>query len=152
MRVLQSISLFLLVAISASASDDCIYSVSLNKESYLPGEDIKVSLQQCEPDLQDFVAIYDADVDLKDINGDVKYRMWLRACGSPRCSQPKEAAVFAFGQMNNKHTWPLPIGTYKAYLVKKDEKHGFASCFESHAFKVERKDPKLVKKIEINIG
>jgi hypothetical protein len=156
MRVLQSISLFLLAAISSSASEDCIYSVSLNKESYLPGEDIKVSLQQCEPDLQDFVAIYDADVDLKDIDGDikgdVKYRMWMRACGSPRCSQPKESAVFAFGQKNNKHTWPLPIGTYKAYLVKKDEKNGFASYFPSRTFKVERKDPKLVKKISINLG
>lgn len=156
MRVLQSISLFLLALLAASStsatSDDCVYSIELNKESYRPGEDIQIALQQCEPDLQDFVAIYDANVDPKDISGDVKYRMWMRACGSPNCSQPKETAEFAFGRGNNKHTWPLPLGTYKAILVKKDEKHGFASYFESHTFKVEEKDQKLMKKIQINLG
>jgi hypothetical protein len=123
--------------ISAAASEECSASIDLNKSSYGHGEDIAVTLKQCHTDKEDFVAIYDASVDLNDINGAVNYRLWMRACGSQYCSVETTESGFSFGEVNNKHTWPLPIGKYRAHLVKKDVSHQFSSSASSPIFTVE---------------
>eukprot|EP00980_Cylindrotheca_fusiformis_P003987 scaffold874_cov126-Cylindrotheca_fusiformis.AAC.20 len=150
MKLLTSISLLLVAAIPGAASEDCLYSIELNKESYRPYEEIEVSLQQCEPDPEDFVTIYDAAVG--PVDGNIKHMMWMRACGSRTCSDLKDSAKFAFGPENNEHTWPLPVGEYRVALVKKDKKKGFAVQAESHSFKVEETDSKMMQQNTIRLG
>jgi hypothetical protein len=141
MRAYHTLVKFVLLAsvadIAAAASEECSVSIDLNKSSYGPGEDIAVTLNQCHTDKEDFLAIYDASVDLNDINGAVNYRMWMRTCGSQYCNVATTDSRFSFGEVNNKHTWPLPIGKYRAHLVKRDANLQFSSFASSPVFTVD---------------
>lgn len=128
------IASLLLLLSSVTSAEECIYSLDLNKSSYLQGEDISVRLTQCNPADDDFVAIYDADA--QDVDGDAKYHLWMRTCGTQYCTNLVEKAMLLFGKKNNRHTWPLPNGTYKAHLVKRDAKDVFKSFRISEIFTV----------------
>jgi len=148
--LLQIILTLLLVEIAtATGSNNCRFALEVDKESYLPAEEIEVTMTQCDPDLDDFVAIYDADVDPNETRGHVTYVMWMRTCGSSYCSEPADSSTFLFGQGHNKHSWPLPMGRYKVHLLKKTGKREFETYATSQAFMVEDRAPKQVKKIEI---
>lgn len=138
MRTHHAIFTFLSLASAAAVNpEECSFSIDLNKSSYGPGEDIAVDLKQCRASREDYVAIYDASVDLDDIDGSVNYRMWMKACGSQSCNVASTNSQFSFGEVNNKHTWPLPVGKYRAHLIKKDEDYKFLSFASSPMFTVD---------------
>mmetsp|Transcript_98 Transcript_98/g.163 ORF Transcript_98/g.163 Transcript_98/m.163 type:complete len:157 (+) Transcript_98:60-530(+) len=148
--LLQSTFALLLISVAkASESNNCRFALEVDKESYLPAEEIQVTMTQCNPDLEDFVAIYDADVDPNETRGHVTYLMWMRTCGSSYCSEPADSSTFLFGKGHNKHSWPLPMGRYKVHLLKKKGKREFETYASSQSFMVEDREPKQVKKIEV---
>ncbi|CAJ1961285.1 unnamed protein product [Cylindrotheca closterium] len=150
--LLQIISTVLLISLASAteSNNNCRFALEVNKDSYLPAEEIEVTMTQCDPDLDDFVAIYDADVDPNETRGHVTYVMWMRTCGSSYCSEPADSSTFLFGKGHNKHSWPLPMGRYKVHLLKKTGKREFETYATSQSFMVEDRAPKQVKKIEVD--
>ena len=147
---LQSVATILLISVaSASEPENCRFVLEVDKESYLPAEEIQVTMTQCNPHEEDFVAIYDADVDPNETKGHVTYQMWMRTCGSSFCSEPAWSSTFMFGKGHNKHSWPLPKGDYKVHLLKKTGKNEFETYASSKLFRVEDRAPKMVKKLEV---
>ena len=151
--LLQSIFTLLLIPAAVVAEPEpnsCRFTLEVDKESYLPAEEIQVTMSQCDPDMEDFVAIYDADVDPNETRtGHVTYQMWMRTCGSSYCSEPAMSSTFTFGKGHNKHSWPLPKGNYKVYWLKKKGKREFETYAASKMFTVEDREPKKIKKIEV---
>jgi hypothetical protein len=131
-------------------TNKCKNLLQVDSSTYEIGQDIRVHAEHCEdvdsddksPSHGDFVAIYEADTDLEDIKGDANYRLWMWTCGSQSCHQVAKGSTvvdsLTFGPESNKHTWPLPPGSYQAHLVKHiANENRFASVTQSSVFTVE---------------
>jgi hypothetical protein len=63
--------------------------------------------------------------------------LWLFACGTQFCHALVNSNVFAFGNEQNAHTWPLQRGIHQTHLVKRKEDCSFGSAAVSSVFTVE---------------
>lgn len=133
---------------------DCQPSISVNQESFQVGEVIPIHLEQCadgSASSEDFVAIYDANTDPKDIKGDANYRLWMWACGNQFCHEATLSKSLSFGPENNRHTWPLPPGEYQAHLITRDESTGrFSSSAATSEFLVSEELSSAERKLQID--
>ena len=151
MRV--SFPFILAILWGTAESKPCQFQLEVEKALYTEGEDIRLSLENCNANDQDFVAIYDIATPLMDIKGDANYREWMWTCGNQRCRQAVDSNVVEFGTKNNVHTWPLRAGTYEAHLVKRLDsktKTEFGSVARSSPFIVQPVTPStsLVRQME----
>lgn len=102
----------------------CQPKLTIENTFFEIGDEIPVRFEQCKNaaiSSHDFVAIYPAGTDVKDIKGDANYVLWMWTCGTQFCQTPYMSNTVTFGPTQNRHTWPLPPGSYQAHLVKRFE-------------------------------
>lgn len=133
----------------AVTPETCTNTLRVNSFAYTEGEDIVVSVKNCDADKDDFVAIYDANTDPEDIKGDANYILWMWVCGTQSYHKAANSNVFVFGSKQlRKKSWPLPPGSYRAHLVKRDpysDHHNFGSAAVSTDFTVYKKDVAILE-------
>lgn len=101
---------------STAGPTQCSDAVRVVSTCFAPGDDIVVLLSNCNPEDDDWIALYGADDDITDLpNPDI----WSWACGSRFC---REAITTSTIALNEEHAqngqWFLDEGTYKVVLAR----------------------------------
>lgn len=136
-------------------SSACGSPLRIDKSSYEVGQDVVVTFPE-DCDLQNdenvehpsssFLAIYHANSELEDIQGDANYLVWMWTCGSQLCRRengfesdgktPPTAVTFSV-ETTNGQSWPLGKGSYQVHLVQQWKgEHRFSSVARSPVFEV----------------
>lgn len=113
-------------------------SVSTSRGSYRIGETIEVIFSNARPRAQDWVAIYDSNVDLENLSGGL---LWLYACGSQYCRDRSRQGTLEFGYTPPDESWqgtsfPLQRGYYVVVLARSLESGGSQTLAHSSTFRV----------------
>ena len=113
-------------------------SVSTNRNNYRIGETIEVTFYNPRPQSQDWIAIYDSDVDLNNLSGS---GLWLYTCGSQDCWERSRQGTLDFGYGPPDESWgrtsfPLQRGNYVAVLARSLGLDGSQTLAYSSAFRV----------------
>jgi hypothetical protein len=105
-----------------SISTSPTVAVSVNQGCYHVGEDIRASFRDQNPHPQDWVAIYEGDADLHDLES--RPLLWLYTCGDQHCSFSVSSGTLTFGSghpdESSRGCFPLPAGHYKAILARNE--------------------------------
>jgi hypothetical protein len=117
--------------------DVTIDSISVHSSCYEYGEDILASFTNKEPREDDWVAIYPASADPTHLGFSA---LWLWLCGTQNhfCKVLYGMVNFGAGPLpeNGTDSSPIPAGTYKAFLVRRNSGGPYSSYAESTNFVV----------------
>jgi hypothetical protein len=96
------------------------------ESSYTLGDEIKVVFDNCDPEPDDWVAIYPDAVDPDDLGEPIS---WMWSCGNQKCRGKNPTNVVSFESF-------LQPGKYKAVLAKRHHLGPYAAKARSESFEV----------------
>lgn len=96
----------------------CSPSVSLPKESYEAGEEVKVIINICQASSPEWFGIWPVGTS----PGSSSAVNWQLTCGGQSCDSPQNIGGYIFGMngytvSTGSSTWPLPSGSYLVYYI-----------------------------------
>lgn len=88
----------------------CVDSMRSLSGCYGPGDPINIDFTNCNPEDDDWVAIYDAGEDVDDLPNPP---VWSWACGNRNCREAVTSEQFALDEEHSSGgAWPLDEGNY----------------------------------------
>jgi hypothetical protein len=104
--------------IQTSASPTgCVDAVSVFSTCFLPGDEIVVSLSNCDPESDDWVGLYPSTED--DLENLGNPEIWSWACGSQNCRSAVADGSLALNEdLAGNGDWPLDEGTYMIIMAR----------------------------------
>ena len=109
-------------SIPSSSPTQCVAELTvIDEANCIPeGDAIRVSFENCQPENDDWIGIYDWDADPEDL--DTGY-LWSWACGNQNCRTEATSDEVVFNQNHIAKTtsiWPLKKGWYIAFLIRRN--------------------------------
>jgi hypothetical protein len=120
----------------SSSPSQCVAELAVVDEAdcISKGDTIDLSLNNCKPEDDDWIGIYDWDANPENLG---EGYLWSWACGSQDCrTEAKDGEIF-FGQNHVDEItrlWPLPNGWYKAFLIRRNPggPYRYVECKEGY--------------------
>jgi hypothetical protein len=104
------------IAVTTAAPSACVDLVNSMFSCYERGEDVLVTLSNCDPENDDWVGIYESS---ENMDGLSNPPVWSWACGSRNCREAVTSQELALTEVEaSTGAWPLSQGSYVLVLAR----------------------------------